>query len=161
MKRNIWFLLFGFFLISCAPPQQDSTQARKAIEEINAKMAKEMLAGTTDTVLASYTDDAISLPDHGPMLKGKKALVDHAREMMAMGMKFSNVKFTTMDVKVSGATAYEIGTYAMTFTMPQMGEISDEGKYLTVYEQAKDGSWKIKVETWNTNRPPPMPKAGS
>jgi uncharacterized protein (TIGR02246 family) len=161
MKRNIWFLLFGFLLISCAPPQQDPAQARKAIEEINARMAKDMLAGTMDTVLADYTDDAVSLPNNGPMLKGKKALVDHAKEMMAMGMKFSNVKFTTMDVKVSGATAYEIGTYAMTFAMPQMGEISEEGKYLTVYEQAKDGSWKIKVETWNTNKPPPMPKAGS
>jgi ketosteroid isomerase-like protein len=80
--------------------------------------------------------------------------------MMGMGMKFINVDFSTNDVQVSGEYAYEIGTYTMTFDMPPMGQMTDVGKYVTVYQHANDGSWKIKVEIWNSDKAPPTPGAG-
>jgi hypothetical protein len=33
-------------------------------------------------------------------------------------------------------------------------DISDKGKYLTIYERDANGSLKIKVETWNTDLNP-------
>jgi uncharacterized protein (TIGR02246 family) len=161
MKLIIPLMLCCLILVSCAPPPPDVAQVRKDIEAMTKKAEKDLLAGVMDTTLAQYTDDAISLPEHGPMLKGKKALREYSQEMMKSGTKFTKVDFTTMDVQVSGSYAYEIGTYAMTIQMPGMPEVSDVGKYLTLYERARDGSWKIKVETWNTNVPPPMPKTGS
>jgi ketosteroid isomerase-like protein len=161
MKMAILFLFCCFLLVSCAPPPPDVAQVRKYIEELTKKAEKEMLAGTMDTTLAQYTDDAVSMPDHEPIVKGKGALKEYFHQMMKSGVKFTKVSFTTTDVQVSGSFAFEIGTFAMTMQMPGMPEISEEGKYLTVYEHAPDGSWKIKVETWNTNVPPPMPKQGT
>jgi ketosteroid isomerase-like protein len=36
--------------------------------------------------------------------------------------------------------------------------MEDTGKYLTLWEKQADGSLKIKVETWNTDKNPMMPK---
>jgi ketosteroid isomerase-like protein len=161
MKRFALFVPMAVLLFACAPPQEDVASVRKIIEEMGKKSAQELVSGVYDTTLAQYAEDVVSMPNNEPMLKGKGAVREHMRQLMGMGMKFSKVSFTTMDVKVSGSLAYEIGTYAMTFTMPPLGEISDEGKYLTIYERAADGSWKVKVETWNTNRQPEMPSTGS
>jgi uncharacterized protein (TIGR02246 family) len=160
MKRIVPIVLFGLVLFSCAPPKQDVTQVRKTIEEMSQKAAKEMVAGTMDTTLASYTDDAVSLPNFSPMLKGKKAIREYSENMMKAGLKFTKVNFTTIDVQVSGNMAFEIGSYTMTLEVPPMGAMSDEGKYLTVYEQGKDGKWRIKAETWNTNKEPAMHGSG-
>jgi ketosteroid isomerase-like protein len=49
----------------------------------------------------------------------------------------------------------EIGTYKMSFTMEGMsGEMTDTGKYLTIWEQQPDGSLKIALEMWNTDNFP-------
>ena len=159
MKRLIPILVLGLLLCSCSPaPHPDVAQVRKVIQAYNEKAQKEMVAGIMDTTMSMYTDDAVSMPNYEPMSKGKQAIKEQYRKMMAGGLKFTKVDFTTTDVQVSGDYAFEVGTYAMTFEMPPMGQISDEGKYVTVYQMAKDGSWKVKVETWNTNKMPSMPK---
>jgi ketosteroid isomerase-like protein len=159
LKQIVLFLVLGLVLFSCAPPQPDVAQVRKTIEDMTAKSAKDMVSGAWDTTLANFTDDAVSMPNFEPMAKGKKAIKEQYGRMMGMGMKFTRVDFRTADVQVSGEYAYEVGTYTMTFEMPMMGQMTDEGKYVTVYQRSKDGSWKIKVETWNTNKPPSMPGA--
>lgn len=160
MKKLIPLVMFGLLLSSCSPAPPDVAKVRKDIEAMNAKTAKQMVDGTIDTSLSQYTDDAISMPNNEPMVRGKEALREFSRRMMAMGIKFSKAEFKTLEVQVIGSYAYEVGTYIMTVQMPGMAESTDDGKYLTVYQQAPDGTWKIKVETWNTNRPPPMPPSG-
>ncbi|MEW6512232.1 MAG: DUF4440 domain-containing protein [Bacteroidota bacterium] len=157
MKLALPILLCLLSLISCAPPPPDVAEVRKAIDAMNEEGKKNMLAGTMDTTMKHYMDDAVSMPNHGPMLKGKSAIRDYYSGMFK-GMKFTKVEFTTEDVGVSGSYAYEVGKYALTMEIPGMGEVSDDGKYLTVYEHAADGTWKIKAETWNTNREMPMPE---
>ncbi len=161
MKTLIPILLCGLVLTSCSPAPPDIAKVRKDIEAMTQKSAKDMLNGTFDTTLSQYTDDAISMPSNGPMVKGKDALREYSRNMIAMGIRFPKVEFTTMEVEVSGSFAYEVGTYAMTIQVAGMPEMADEGKYLTVYQQANDGSWKIKVETWNSSKPAPGAPAGS
>jgi ketosteroid isomerase-like protein len=160
MKKILPLLLLGPLLFSCAPKPPDVAQVRKTIEAMTAKSEQEMLAGTWDTTLANFTDDAVSMPNFMPMSKGKKAIREQYAQMMGTGMKFTNVDFVMMDLQVSGEYAYEIGTYSMTFEMPPMGQMTDAGKYVTVYQQAKDGSWKVKVETWNSDKEPAAPGTG-
>jgi ketosteroid isomerase-like protein len=157
MKTLIPLLLSGLILSSCAPAPPDIATVRKDIEAINQKAIKEMLSGAMDTTYAQYTDDAISMPNNEPMIKGKEAFREYGRKMMAMGIKFTKVQFNSVDVQLSGQFAYEVGTYDMTFQMGSMPEVSEKGKYLTIYQHAPDGSWKTKVETWNSDAPMPMP----
>ena len=155
MKRILVVALGSLLLASCSPPPPDAAKIRKEVEGLVQKSAKDMVAGITDTTLSQYMDDAVSMPNNGPLLRGKPAIKGYFQQMMN-GVKFSSVNFTTTDVFVGGPYIYEIGTYGMTMTIPNMPEISDKGKYITVYERGKDGLLKIKAETWNTNAPPPM-----
>jgi ketosteroid isomerase-like protein len=43
--------------------------------------------------------------------------------------------------------------------MMGMQPMTGGGKYPTRYERGADGRWRIRVETWNTSMPPPMPEA--
>jgi len=155
------FVLVCLLIVSCAPPPPNVAALRKQIDAMMEKGEKEMMAGTMDTTMVQYTDDAISMPNNGPMLKGKAAIKEYFSKMMSMGMKFTKVDFVTQDVKAGGPYVYEVGTYTMTIQMGTMPEMTDGGKYLTVYELGADGKLKIKVETWNTNTMPPMPGSGS
>jgi ketosteroid isomerase-like protein len=154
-------VLLALVVVSCAPPPPDVAALRKQIDEMLTKGEKDMVAGTMDTTMTQYADDAVSMPNNGPMLKGKTAIKEYYAKSMAMGIKFTKVDFVTKDVQVGGKYVYELGTYTMTMQIPAMREMTDEGKYLTVYEIGADGKLMIKVETWNTNAMPPMPGTGS
>lgn len=157
MKTFTLPLLIAVGLVSCAPPAPDAASDRKAIEEITQKAARDLLAGVWDTTLATYADDAVSMPHGAPMMKGKETIRAQMIRMMGMGMKFSKVVFTTLDVQVNGNSAFEIGTFDMTYAMGDAPVMNEGGKYLTVYERAADGSWKIKAETFNLDAPTPPP----
>jgi len=42
----------------------------------------------------------------------------------------------------------------------QPAPMEDHGKYLTIWEKQKDGSLKVKVETWNSDVNPAMMNQG-
>jgi ketosteroid isomerase-like protein len=160
LKTVLVVAICGLLLASCSPPPPDVAKIRKEVEDLVQNSARDMVTGKMDSTLSQYADDPVSMPNNGPMLKGKPAIKAYFSQMMN-GLKFKSVTFTTTDVFVGGPYIYEIGTYAMTMTMGTMPEMSDKGKYLTVYERGKDGKLKIKAETWNTDTMPPMPeKAG-
>ena len=57
-----------------------------------------------------------------------------------------------VEVIVCKEMVIEIGEYAISLTIPGMEmPVADKGKYITVWERQKDGSLKIKIETWNTD----------
>ncbi|MGB2960627.1 MAG: DUF4440 domain-containing protein [Bacteroidota bacterium] len=151
-------LLCSLLLVSCAPPGPDVAEVRKTIEQMTDQMEQEMLTGVFDTTLARYTDDAISMPNFGLIARGKAEILASWKKMMEMDMKMTEVEFTVTDVDVSGKYAYEIGTYDMTYSVMGMPPMPDKGKYLTVWELGADGTWRIKVETYNTDTPLPMPE---
>jgi uncharacterized protein (TIGR02246 family) len=157
VKRVIAAAFVSLLLASCSPPPPDVAKIRAEVEGLVDKASKDMVSGNMDTTLSQYMDDAVSLPNNGPFLRGKPAIKTFFTQMMMSGMKFTSVKFTTTDVLVGGPYVTEIGTYAMTMTIPNMPEMSENGKYITVYERGKDGKLKIKAETWNTDTMPPMP----
>jgi ketosteroid isomerase-like protein len=160
MRTLLVLSLSAVLLASCAKPVPpiDIAKVRTEVEALAAKSAADMNAGTMDTTLSQYAADPISLPNNGPMLKGKAAIKEYFGKMATMGMTFSDVKLITVDVSAGGQYVYEVGTYVMTINIPNMGAMTDHGKYLTVYERAADGKLKIKVETWNTDVMPPMPE---
>ncbi len=133
---------------------QKTKDVEAKVKAMTQKAAKMMMEGKFST--DGYTEDAIQLPSNSPMVVGLDALKASYDQMASMGIKFEKVEFVTTKVIVDGNTAIEIGTYDMSMTMPNMPDaMNDKGKYLTVYEIQKDGSLKIKVETWNTDLPPP------
>jgi ketosteroid isomerase-like protein len=143
------FLLF-FLLLANVSYTQDSMLKEK-FQEMNNQMIEDILSGNEEAAISMYADDAISLPSYEPMLVGKQAIMESHKKGQEAGVKMNDMTLTTMDVWSSGDMAYEIGTYTIDISIPQMGNMTDRGKYLTVWEKQSDGSWKVKADTWNTD----------
>jgi ketosteroid isomerase-like protein len=158
MRVLVLLTLTALLVASCSQPP-DHAKIKTEVESILAKATADMVAGTIDTTMSQYADDPYSLPNNGPLLHGKAAIKEYFSKMMAMGMKFKEVKFTNIEVTAGGTYVNDIGTYEMVMEIPGMGSMTDKGKYITIYERAADGKLKIKYETWNNDTMPPMPEA--
>ena len=60
------------------------------------------------------------------------------------------------EVHTAGEWAIERGAYTITLT-PRSGgaPIDDSGKYITIYQAQRDGTWLMARDIWNSDRPLP------
>jgi ketosteroid isomerase-like protein len=148
-------VLLAILFMASAGFSQSAADYKVKIEKINKQMAKYMLEGNSEKNLELYAADAISMPSYEPMLEGIAAIRKSSEAMMKSGMKITSFEPVTVKVLVNGNMITEIGTYKMSMSMPGMEKpMNDHGKYLTIWEKQKDGSLKVKVDTWNTDVDP-------
>ena len=156
-KLNLKSVLFLFvaLLTTSMIYAQSSPDYKSKIEALNKQMADNMIAGASEKSLSLYTDDAISLPSYEPIHDGIAAIRKANEDMAKSGWKCLSFELSTLKVIPGGSLVTEIGTYKMSGSMPGMDKpIDDHGKYVTIWEKQKDGSLKIKVETWNSDVDP-------
>jgi ketosteroid isomerase-like protein len=149
--KLVSFLLV-FIVVTPFALAQTEEELKAKIEVINEEMIEAMLEGDYDKSLVYYTDDIYSLPSYSPMVVGIEEIKKSNEEMKNSGMKIKSFDTTIKEIITSGDLVIEIGNYEMSMEMQGMDqEITDKGKYLTVWEIQEDGSIKVKAETWNTN----------
>jgi ketosteroid isomerase-like protein len=148
-------ILFVALLTTSMTYSQSSPDYKSKIEALNKQMAVNMVAGASEKSLALYTDDAISLPSYEPIQDGIAAIKKANEDMAKSGWKCLAFETTILKVFPNGSQVTEIGTYKISYSMPGMDKaMDDHGKYVTIWEKQKDGSLKIKVETWNSDVDP-------
>jgi len=148
--KKLYPLLFLFLFFTSIFAQSDDVKAK--VEEINRVMEKAMLSNNPEMTLDYYTDDAISMPNYQPMMRGKEALKNAAQMQKQNPMDWQSFNLNSTDIYQSGDYVIDVGTYDYSMNIPQMEEpYTDKGKYLTVYEKQDDGSLKIKLETYNSD----------
>jgi len=149
------FLLFTVFFAVHVALAQSPAEYKAKIEKINKEMTQYMLEGNSEKSMSLYADDAISMPSYEPMHEGIASIRKANQEMMKSGMKVTAFEPVTLKVMVNGDMITEIGSYKISMSMPGMEKpMDDHGKYLTIWEKQKDGSLKVKIETWNTDVDP-------
>jgi len=155
MKRkyimSVSLFVAVLFMARVAYSQTD-TEYKTKIEALNKEMAKNMVAGQSEKSLSFYTNDAITMPSNEPMHQGIDAIKKADEDMSKSGWKCTSFEPTTLKVISSGNLVTEIGTYRIRMSMAGTDKpMDDHGKYVTVWEKQKDGSLKVKVETWNSD----------
>lgn len=155
MRTKILFsssLLFVVLLMASVAFSQTAAEYKIKIEAINKEMVKNMLESNVEKNLRFYADDAISLPSYEPMLEGIAAIRKSSEDMIKSGWKCKSFEPTTLKVLPNGNLITEIGLYKISMTMSDMKQpMNDHGKYLTIWEKQKDGTLKVKIETWNSD----------
>jgi len=150
----IFVFLFCFVLLCYAPPpeeEMDVEKVHKAIEESNLKFGEAARQGDAAALAALYTEDATLLPPNSEMIKGREGIEAVWSAVIQMGAK--DAVLTTVDVYGSGDLAYEVGNYVLTIQPEGQEPIEDKGKYVVVWKQIADGSWKMHVDIWNSSLP--------
>jgi uncharacterized protein (TIGR02246 family) len=132
--------------------QNDLSKLRSTFQQLQNEWSKDYIAGDANTLANMYTDDAYSLPDNTPMWKGRDNILAGNKKEMQSGVKYSGLTTKTLNVFGSGDIVYEIGTYSITFIPSNMTEsVTDNGKYIDIWQKQVDGSWEIKADIWNSN----------
>jgi len=148
-------LFFVIFFMASAGFSQTTAEYKTKIQALQGEYAKWMVNGNVEKMLGIYTADAIMMPSYQPMQDGIAAIRAASVAMAGSGTKYTTFELTTLKVMPNGNMINEIGTYKINVTMPGMDKpMDDHGKYLTIWEKQKDGSLKIKIDTWNSDVDP-------
>jgi len=129
----------------------DLTLVRKAVEEANKIFIDASLRSDSVAVGALLTDDTLLLPPAGRMIQGKKATEEYWRATWAQ-LKIVDFKMTILNLYGKGDLVYEVGSYTLKFQV-QGKEGVDEGKYVVVWKQMAEKTWKKLVDIWNSDMP--------
>jgi ketosteroid isomerase-like protein len=140
------------FTLACQKKSEvDLTPARKAIEKANQIFIDASLRGDSAAVGALLTDDTLLLPPAGRMIQGKKATEDYWRATWVQ-LKILDFKMTILNLYGKGDLVYEVGSYTLKFQV-QGKESVDEGKYVVVWRQSANKSWRKLIDIWNSDIP--------
>lgn len=131
--------------------KSDDESAKAAIQGLNRQW--ELLFENHDLagLIALFTEDCVRMPQAGPATVGRPALEAAYRRDFADAWKTqAKVRLHTEELIVSGEYAFARG--ADTFIQAQDGsQLQETGKWLFVYRQQSDGTWKFHWISFNSN----------
>ena len=157
--RALIGMILATGLTACASQGQDRNANLADVRAADQGMTRAIAAKDVDGVSAYYADDAILMPTAEPMIRGKAAIREEWRHILAIP-DFTN-QTTTQDAKVSGDLAYTYGVYRSRMMGENGKPVEEPGKFVTVWGRQPDGKWRIVLDTYNTDIMPPVHANGS
>jgi uncharacterized protein (TIGR02246 family) len=121
----------------------DTDAVRYSVDEGNRKFGAAAARKDYAGMAALYTDNAKVLPPDAPIVTGKKAIEEFWRAA-ATALGLTDVTLKTVDLEVTGDTAYEVGEADL-----KLGSGQAKVKYLVVWHRGNDGQWRLHRDIWN------------
>lgn len=150
-------------LSACAPagpPAADTAADEAALKATTVTWLEAYNTGDVEKMVALYTDDAVLMPPHAPVARGRDAIRAFLTAETA-GAKTAGIKLVpgAATAGVAGDTGWESGSYT---AKSASGETLDSGSYLSVSHKV-NGKWLYHHDTYNSDRPlpPPAPAAAA
>lgn len=134
-------------MVKSETTKSDMAQVRTAIQEIENQWADALNKKDIDALMALYADDAASLQDGAPTLRGKAAIQAQQEKDFAAPPKYASISFQTQDVYGTPDEVTEVGTSSM---KDAAGKETGTGKYMAVFRKI-DGRYKCIREIYNSD----------
>ena len=113
--------------------------------------AAAVLAGDPIKIAAFYTDDGVEMMPGRQWAQGRTAIQALHQELCSGPVKVTGFSFTHLESSIVGDTAYDVGTYRETMTVPGAGgPVEDVGKYVAILKRA-NGEWKAAYAIYNSD----------
>lgn len=106
-----------------------------------------------DEFVSFLADDAIFMPSGAPLARGAdiRASWEELLSLPGFGLEW---RPASAHVAQAGDLGYTVGTYELT-VRPEGAAVVTVGKYVTLWKKQADGSWKVAVDCFNADSPPP------
>jgi|SRR5579862_4626416 len=156
MKSFLPILVAAFLVatISLADTRLSVSAAPKATIETLIQLEGEFMKSAAEKgskgYLSYYAEDAVEIPNGGPLLEGKMNI--------APGMSFlddpnNRLTWTPVggDISSSGDLGYTYGTYEFHSNDKDGKPHIEHGKYTSIWKLQKDGSWKVALDMGNAS----------
>jgi ketosteroid isomerase-like protein len=142
MLRSFLIVVFvsGFVLVARPSVAQSlPPNLRRDIDAGNQAWIDGLKSGNAELAASSFGDDALNCGPTGDCDKGKAAIVDHYRGVIAKLGKASSGRVRSESLHVDHDLAYESGYSEAEF--PGHGPL--KGRFSTVWKRQPNGHWKI------------------
>jgi len=127
----------------------DIESAQAAIRALNQQWEINFENHDADGLVALFTEDCVRMPQGGPASVGRPALeAAYRRDFAEVWKTQAKVRLNAEEVIISGEYAFARGADTLVQDGRQVGET---GKWLFVYRQQPDGTWKYHWITFNSN----------
>lgn len=122
---------------------------RAEIEKLTAQFAKAVTNKDFAALGPFYEERARLLPPGAPMVEGRAAIQAAQQKMIEGGVQALDLE--CVDVIEAGDFAIEIGRTTVTIRLLGLLSITRTGKSVVVWRRQKDGTFKIVVDTFNSD----------
>jgi ketosteroid isomerase-like protein len=120
---------------------------KSAIANVTSDLGKAFNKGQTSELVKLYADNAVFMPPSSEILTGQGAIKKYWDGLRKAGFN----EFTIRDISLNavGNTAYQTALWEAVRKDSAGNIIKLDGNISSVMERQKDGSWKIKLQSWN------------
>jgi ketosteroid isomerase-like protein len=138
---------------SPAAPADTRAADEAAIRADSAAWSAATEAKDADKAVSFYAPDAVVFDDGGPIQTDPAKFREEMQPLVDAKNMTLAWKTTKVEVARSGDMAYEYGAYHFDTKMKN-GKVSTQtGKYVLVWKKQPDGSWKVAIDTDNSDTP--------
>jgi uncharacterized protein (TIGR02246 family) len=159
MLRQLTAIVAVTAMSACLPSKRiDPTEARHAIDSLNAKIVAWYSAGQADSAAQVFAQDVWNMPPNSPPLIGRDAIRSFQKDVFATGKWQFDLR--TDDVVAADSIAVERGHYTVKVSAgPQARypSFDDRGNYIALWRKESDGHWRQVWEAKVSTVPPAMP----
>lgn len=124
---------------------------RRAIDTVNARVVRAYNGGDVATFARVYAPDATVLPANGAPIHGQPAIAQFWQGGWGAGIR--NLKLTTDELDVHGASASEVGRYEFDLQPASGPAAHDRGKYIVLWKRNAQGAWQWYRDIFNSDVP--------
>ena len=150
----LWAATFVVLGAGCQQTPPDTRDADLAsLRQADSAFAAAASAKDLNALIAFYADDAAMMMANAPATIGREAIQKAFGDMLAAPDFSISWQATGADVSRSGDLGYTVGAYQLTVAGPKGKPVSDKGKYVTVWRKQADGTWKVVIDTANSDLP--------
>jgi uncharacterized protein (TIGR02246 family) len=126
-----------------------ANSAKKQIRNIDKQWVAAVAKKDVKAIAQLYAADGAILAPGAPIARGRDAIAKAWKGFV--GLKDFSLTFepTKISVAKSGDMAYDLGTYALSFTTDK-GPVHEKGKYVVVWKKVGK-TWKAMADIFNND----------
>jgi len=133
----------------------DLTEIEELIRNADKSLQQAVYAKDLDLIISFYADDAVLLPTAEPMVRGKESIKEEWRHILEIPNFENKSTLSKVEISKDGEMAYTMGTYLATMMGEDENLVQEPGKWVSIWKSSSDGVWRIIVDMYNTDIPPP------
>jgi ketosteroid isomerase-like protein len=126
-------------------------EVRKEIEKNNRRFREGIRKGDASAVGALYTEDALLMPPNTEIIRGRDGTTKFWDGAVKMGVR--DAVLDTLELHHKGDTLEEVGNYTLSIHPQGQEPFEDKGKYVVLWKQDTDGTWRLHRDIWNSSLP--------
>jgi len=157
MKRYFVLPMILMAALSGCAKKADVEAERAALRQADADWAKTVAEKNAGAFTGYFTADGVVMPPNLPAVNGTDAIRTWVSTNMSLPGFAVTLEATSAEVAASGDIGYTLGNFTYQMSMPDGSQLTDRGKYATIWKKQADATWKVAVDIFNSEIPMTIP----